>query len=188
MFERRCLRHPSITRQSGNSRRRLRSSDREVPESRSELVSISTQLFDGQRSEHDRQRRYRERAQEPGEDTGIDARVLAKCELEIELGSMAGSFQEHHVDEISRLGSREQAGELRCTEIGERFDRDPVDHPRWRKIGERFVNDIDVERASVERELGSHVAARVTHQTYPRVGLGRRGVERTYQLTHLVLT
>jgi len=56
-----------------------------------QLLAKAQQLILGERLEHARERRYREAAQKPGDDRGVDARVLAQRKREVALGGKAGA-------------------------------------------------------------------------------------------------
>ena len=107
--------------------------------------------------------------------------------MRIGLRRVASAVEEAEVDEIARLGPPEDARELRCAEIGERFDDDAVYRRWWRlDVRDRFEDDIELEPVLRRRHLGPHERAGVTDDPQSSGRLARDVIELANEIANLV--
>src|SRR4051812_6979532 len=104
--------------------------------------------------------------EKPGQHAWIDSSVFAQGDFEIALGRESGLIEEIEVDEIARLGTREDAGQLACPQVGERFDNDSFEwRRRSRDVGNGLLNDVNFNTISIRSlQLRAHQVAHVAKQ------------------------
>ena len=130
----------------------------------------------------------RELGKEPGQHSRVNSGVFAQGDVEISLGRKPGLVEKIEVDEIARLGAREDTGQFARPEIRERFDDDLLDRGRWsRDVGDGLMNDIDLNTVSVSvLESGAHEMAHVAQQSDPYPGARGSAGEKTDEGSHVL--